>query len=85
MINICADDLLTKANYQDTGRYTEVDLDMAADAGTTMPALIEEVRRQITPGPKALCQARGATLAAAHQKAQSSHASMQVTPGMRAR
>ena len=68
LISICADDLLAKANYQDTGRYTEVDLAMAADAETTMPPLIEAVKRNLTPDRKIAAQARGAKLAATQQK-----------------
>ena len=34
-----------KSNYQDFQRYTEVDLAMAADPETTLPALIEAIKR----------------------------------------
>ena len=68
LISICADDLLSKSNYQDTGRYTEVDLAMAADAETTMPALIEAIKRNLTSDRKTAAQARGAKMAATQQK-----------------
>jgi acetolactate synthase-1/2/3 large subunit len=69
LISITAGDLYTKSNYQDFNRFTEVDLAMAADAEATLPALIEETKRQITPERKRAFQDRGAKLAAAHQKA----------------
>ncbi len=34
----------SKSNYQDFGRYAEVDLAIAADAEATLPALIEAAR-----------------------------------------
>ena len=37
-------DLNHKSNYQDFGRYAEVDLAIAADAEATLPALIEAVQ-----------------------------------------
>jgi len=69
LISITAGDLYTKSNYQEFNRFTEVDLAMAADAEATLPALIEEVKRQITPERKGVFQDRRAKLAAAHQKA----------------
>ena len=38
LITISSGDLLTKSNYQDFGRYAEVDLAIAADAEATLPA-----------------------------------------------
>ncbi|MGB9067116.1 MAG: thiamine pyrophosphate-dependent enzyme [Candidatus Acidiferrales bacterium] len=67
LISICADDLLSKSNYQDTGRYTEVDLAMAADAETTIPPLIEAIKLNLTSDLKVAAQARGAKLAATQQ------------------
>jgi acetolactate synthase-1/2/3 large subunit len=69
LISITTGDVYTKANYQDFYRYTGVDLAMAADAEATLPALIEETKRQITADRKGAFQARGAKLAAAHQSA----------------
>ena len=40
-------------NYQDFQRFADVDLAIAADAEATMPALIEQVKRLITPATKA--------------------------------
>ena len=61
-------DLFSRSNYQDLGRYQEADLSIGADAEETLPALIEQVKRQITPDRKAGFEARGAKLAAAHQR-----------------
>jgi len=69
LISITASDLYMKSNYQDQQRYPEVNVDMAADAEATLPALIEAVRRQTTADRKAVFQDRAAKLAAAHQKA----------------
>ncbi len=69
LISVTAGDLYTKANYQDFYRYTGVDVAIAADAETTLPSLIEEIKRQITADRKQAFQARGVKLAAAHQQA----------------
>src|SRR6058998_1068702 len=66
LISITAGDLYIKSNYQDFERYPEIDIAMAADAEATLPALIEAVKRLITPDRKSAFQARGAKLAAAH-------------------
>jgi acetolactate synthase I/II/III large subunit len=63
VITIFAGDLAGKSNYQDFGRYDEVDLAIAADAQATLPMLIEECRKLITPDRKAALQQRGAKLA----------------------
>jgi len=69
LISITMGDLYTKSNYQDFYRYTGVDLAMAADPETTLPALIEETKRQLTADRKRALQDRGTKLAAAHDKA----------------
>jgi acetolactate synthase-1/2/3 large subunit len=69
LISITTGDLYTKANYQDFFRYTPVDLAMAADPEATLPSLIEEVKRQMTPGRKQVLADRGKKLAAAHDQA----------------
>jgi thiamine pyrophosphate-dependent acetolactate synthase large subunit-like protein len=69
MISITAGDLYIRSNYQDFERYPEIDIAMAADAEATLPALIEAVKRLITPDRKNAFQTRGAKLAAAHQTA----------------
>ncbi len=57
--------LYMKANYQDLGRYQEVDLDISGDAEASLPALTEQVKRRIDEGRKAAFDARGKKLAAA--------------------
>src|ERR1700734_1059708 len=52
VITVFAGDLYGKSNYQDFGRYDEVDLAIAADAQATLPILIDECRKLITPEPK---------------------------------
>jgi len=68
LISVTTNDLYMKANYQDSQRYSQVDLAMAADAETTVPQLIESIKRQITADRKTAFQARGAQLAEAHLK-----------------
>jgi thiamine pyrophosphate-dependent acetolactate synthase large subunit-like protein len=69
-ISISAEHLFQGSNIHDFGRYADVDLAIAADGDATLPALIEEIRRQITPERKSAIQARGARVAAAHKEIQ---------------
>jgi acetolactate synthase-1/2/3 large subunit len=57
--------LYLKANYQDFGRYQEVDLDIAGDAEASLPSLIEQVKRLVDENRKSAFDARGKKLAAA--------------------
>ena len=59
LISINSRDLTTKANYQDFQRFQVVDVQMAADAQATLPALIEAVRAAIPDERKALIAQRG--------------------------
>jgi acetolactate synthase I/II/III large subunit len=68
LVSIGSLDLFTRSNYQDSGRYQEVDIALAADAEATLPLLIEEVKRLITADRRRLFQDRGAKIAAATQK-----------------
>src|SRR3989449_3876282 len=68
VISISSLDLFTRSNYQDFGRYQEVDMALAADAEETLPLLIEEVSRLITGDRRRVFEARGARLAAASQR-----------------
>jgi acetolactate synthase I/II/III large subunit len=68
LISINSDDLYTKSNYQDFDRLPEVDLAIAADGETTLPALTEAVKRLLTDDKRRACEARGAQLAKAHQQ-----------------
>ena len=60
-------DVYLKANYQDFGRWQDVDLDIAGDGESSLPALTEAVRRLTDPAQKAAFDERGKKLAAAHQ------------------
>jgi thiamine pyrophosphate-dependent acetolactate synthase large subunit-like protein len=69
-ISITSEYLFQGSNIHDFGRYSEVDLAIAADAEATLPSLIEEIRKQTTPERKSAIQARGARVAAAHKEIQ---------------
>jgi thiamine pyrophosphate-dependent acetolactate synthase large subunit-like protein len=68
LITITAGDLFSRSNYQDFGRYTEVDLAIAADAEATLPALIEACKRLMTPDRKRVAEERGRKLAEQHKR-----------------
>jgi acetolactate synthase-1/2/3 large subunit len=59
LISITSVELNTKANYQDFQRFQTVDVSMAADAETTLPALIEAVKSAIPASAKANIAKRG--------------------------
>ena len=69
LITISSLDLLAKSNYQDFGRYTAVDLAIAADAEATLPSLIETCKRLLTDDRKRAFQDRGAKFAEASKRA----------------
>lgn len=69
VVSISAGELFQKSNYQDFMRYAEVDLSIAADAEATLPALIEEVRRQTTAARREIFRQRGERVAAANRAA----------------
>jgi acetolactate synthase I/II/III large subunit len=58
-------DLYIKSNFQDFARYQEVDLAIAGDGETSLPALTEAVKRLVDAGRKPAYEARGKKLAAA--------------------
>jgi acetolactate synthase I/II/III large subunit len=66
-ISLGSGDLYMKSNFQDFQRFADVNLAIAADAETTMPALIDEVRRRVNGEQKAVYEARGKKLAASHR------------------
>jgi thiamine pyrophosphate-dependent acetolactate synthase large subunit-like protein len=70
-ISITAADLFIKSNLQDFQHMPEVDIAVAADAEATLPSLIEEVKRQLTPDRRRVMQERGAKLAEAHRQVRS--------------
>lgn len=65
IVTLGSRDLYMKSNYQDFGRYQEVDLTIGGDAEASLPTLIEQVKRLIDDGKKAAFAARGKKLAAA--------------------
>jgi len=69
MINISSLGLYIKSNLQDFQHMVDADVDIAADAETTLPMLIEEVKRQLTADRRRALQDRGGKLAAAHRDA----------------
>jgi acetolactate synthase-1/2/3 large subunit len=69
IIDISAVELNHKSNYQDFGRYDEFDLSITGDCEATLPMLIEEVKRLLTPDRKRALQERGAKIAEANRKA----------------
>jgi acetolactate synthase-1/2/3 large subunit len=62
-ISIGADDAFTRGNYQEIGRYGAVDLAMAGDPETSMPKLLEAVKKQIGSNQRVAAQARATKLA----------------------
>ena len=62
LISISSVLLNTKSNYQDFQRLQVVDIEMAADAEATLPALVEAVKQALPASRKAAIEARGAGL-----------------------
>jgi acetolactate synthase-1/2/3 large subunit len=58
VISISTHDLLIHSNYQDFQRYAGADINMTADAQTTLPFLIEAIKREMPAGGTAF-EARG--------------------------
>jgi len=67
LISITATDLYMKGNYQDSQRYPEVDLAIAADAEATLPSLIEAIKPLLTSDRKRVFEDRRKKLAEAQQ------------------
>jgi thiamine pyrophosphate-dependent acetolactate synthase large subunit-like protein len=59
VISISTRDLLVHSNYQDFQRYVSADINITADAQTTLPFLIEAVQREVTSGGKNSIAMRG--------------------------
>jgi acetolactate synthase I/II/III large subunit len=64
IVTLGSRDLYMKSNYQDLGRYQEIDLTIAGDAEASLPTLIEQVKRLVDDGRKSAFEARGKKLAA---------------------
>ena len=63
LISITTEDLYMKSNFQEMHRFREVDIEMSADAETTLPSLIEEVKKELTADRKRTFSDRGAKFA----------------------
>jgi acetolactate synthase-1/2/3 large subunit len=59
IIQIGAEMLMPKANFQNFQRFASVDLNINGDAEATMPSLIEAVKAEMTAAHKAKFEARG--------------------------
>jgi len=59
LISINSVELNTKANYQDLQRFQEIDVQMAADAQATLPALIEALKSALPNDRKEAIARRG--------------------------
>lgn len=66
-ISICSEYLSQGHNIHDYGNYAEVDLPIAGDGEATLPALIEEIRRQSGSNAARARAARGRAIAEAHK------------------
>jgi acetolactate synthase-1/2/3 large subunit len=69
IISISTHDLLMHANYQDFQRYVGADLNITADAQTTLPFLIEAVQRETSSSGKNASEMRGEKLRQAYHGA----------------
>lgn len=63
-INLSMQDVYIRSNYQDFQRYMPVDLSINGDAQASLPALIDQVARLMTPERERLAKERAAQLAA---------------------
>ncbi len=68
-ISISSLDLYIKSNLQDFQHMAEADLAIAADSEATLPALIEEVKRQLTTDRTRQFKERGVKVADANRRA----------------
>jgi acetolactate synthase I/II/III large subunit len=59
IISISTRDLLVHSNYQDFQRYLGADINITADAQTTLPSLIEAIRRELPSGSNTSIEMRG--------------------------
>jgi acetolactate synthase I/II/III large subunit len=62
IITLGSRDLYMKANYQDFGRFNDVDLPIAGDGEASLPALTEQVKRLANAGRESAFEARGKQL-----------------------
>jgi acetolactate synthase I/II/III large subunit len=67
VVSISTRDLLVRSNYQDFQRYVGADLNIAGDAETTLPSLIEAVQSQLSSGVRNSIGMRGEKLRDVHK------------------
>jgi acetolactate synthase I/II/III large subunit len=65
IITLGVRDMYLKSNYQDFGRFTDIDLSIAGDGEASLPALTEAVLKLVDPSRKTAYEARGKRYAAA--------------------
>jgi acetolactate synthase I/II/III large subunit len=65
IISLGLRDMYLKANFQDFGRFPDIDMSIAGDGEASLPALTEAVKRLIDSGRKSAYEARGKRYAAA--------------------
>lgn len=65
VVSIAAHDLFTKPVYQNYQRLEDADMNIAADPESTLPFLIEAIKRELTDDRKRAIEARGAKYTAA--------------------
>lgn len=63
IITLGSRDLLIKSNFQDFGRFIAVDMAIAGDGESSLPALTEQVRKLLDAHRKSALAARGKQLA----------------------
>jgi thiamine pyrophosphate-dependent acetolactate synthase large subunit-like protein len=68
LINVTLADQLMKSNYQDMQRFCPCDLSISGDSEATLPALVEEVKKQISSSRKATLAGRTGQLKAQYQE-----------------
>src|SRR5258706_137374 len=65
IISLGLRDMYLKANYQDFGRFSDIDMSVAGDGEASLPALTEAVKKLVDAGRKSAYEARGKRYAAA--------------------
>ena len=65
IISLGLRDMYLKANYQDFGRFSDIDMSIAGDGEASLPALTEAVKKLVDGGRKSAFETRGKRYAAA--------------------
>src|SRR5262249_34463500 len=65
IISLGLRDMYLKANYQDFGRFSDIDMSVAGEGEASLPALTEAVKKLIDAGRKSAFEARGKRYASA--------------------